>query len=54
MEKLETYYIGLDETEAEWMDDIVEMNRAITLMVKIRDQKVKDFMEVFGPKEIPA
>ena len=48
---METYYIGMDETEAEWMDDIVEMNRAIALMVKIRDQKMKDFMEVFGPRE---
>ena len=36
MEKLETYYIGLDE-----------LNRSIVLLVKLRDEKMRDFQEMF-------
>lgn len=52
MEKLETYYIGMDEEEASWMDDIVEMNRSIALMVKIRDEKMRAFQEMFCQEEM--
>lgn len=47
METLETYYIGLDELEATQMDEIAELNRAIGLMVKLRDEKMRAFQEMF-------
>lgn len=47
MEKLETYYIGLDELEASQMDEIAELNRAIILMTKLRDEKMRAFQDMF-------
>jgi hypothetical protein len=47
MEKLETYYIGLDELEASQMDRIANMNRAIDTMIKERDDMVRAFKEMF-------
>ena len=47
METLETYYIGLDELEASLMDEIAELNRAIALMTKLRDEKMSTFQEMF-------
>jgi len=47
MENIETYYIGLDELEASMMDEIVELNRSIALMTKLRDEKMRDFQEMF-------
>ena len=47
MEKLETYYIGMDEEEASWMDEIVELNRSIILLTKLRDEKTRAFKEMF-------
>lgn len=51
METLETYYIGLDELEASMMDEIAELNRSIILLTKLLDQKIRDFIEVFGQGE---
>lgn len=51
MEKLETYYIGMDEEEASWMGEIVELNRSKILITKLLDQKIRDFIEVFGQGE---
>ena len=47
MEKLETYYIGLDELEASQMDRIANMNRAIDTMIKERDEMMRAFKEMF-------
>ena len=54
MEKLETYYIGMDEEEASWMDEIVELNRSIILLTKLRDEKTRAFKEMFCQEEIRA
>jgi hypothetical protein len=53
MEKLETYYIGLDELEASMMDEITELNRSIILLTKLRDEKMRAFQEMFG-QEVEA
>ena len=47
MKALETYYIGLDELEASMMDEIAELNRSIALLVKLRDEKMDTFQEMF-------
>ena len=52
MEKLETYYIGMDEEEASWMDEIVELNRSIILLTKLRDEKTRTFQEMFCQEEM--
>lgn len=54
MKALETYYIGLDEAEADMMSRIVDMSRAIDTMTKERDGLMKTFLEVFGPIEEEA
>ena len=54
MEKLETYYIGLDELEASMMDEIAELNRSIILLTKLRDEKTRTFQEMFCREEIRA
>jgi len=51
MENLETYYIDLDELEASMMDEIAELNRSIVLLVKLRDEKMRDFQEMFCQEE---
>ena len=51
MENLETYFIGMDEEEASWMDEIVELNRTKILVTKLLDQKIRDFIKVFGQEE---
>ena len=48
MTVVETYYIGLDELEASMMDEIAELNRSIVLLTKLRDEKMRDFREMFG------
>ncbi len=54
MEKLETYYIGLDELEASLMDEIAELNRSIILLTKLRDEKMRAFKEMFCQEETRA
>ena len=51
MAVLETYYIGLDELEASMMDEIAELNRSIVLLVKLRDEKMRTFQEMFCQEE---
>lgn len=48
---METYYIGLDEAEAEMMDRITNMNRAIDTMIRERDGVLKAFQEMFCQEE---
>ena len=54
MKALETYYIGLDELEASQMDEIAELNRSIALLVKLRDEKMRAFQEMFCQEEEEA
>ena len=54
MKALETYYIGLDEAEAEMMDRITNMNRAIATMIRERDGLMKTFQEMFCQEEEEA
>ena len=54
MKALDTYYIGLDELEASLMDEITELNRSIALLVKLRDEKMGTFQEMFCQEEEEA
>lgn len=54
MTVLETFYIGLDELEAAMMDEIAELNRSIALLVKLRDEKMGTFQEMFCQEEEEA